>query len=108
MSLASQIDRLKQRSAEDRNAGHGYPATFRGQSIRVGLSAITISMDLEMGGYRQGGQFICRFLASSLQSPPRANEQILISGKTYTISVVAEALGTPVEYVATIVPGSAL
>lgn len=108
MSLASQIDRMKQRSAEDRNEVLGYPATFRGQSIRVGLSAIAISLDLEMGGYRQGGQFTCRFLASSLQSPPRKGEQILISGKTYTISVVAEAIGTLFEHVATIVPGSSL
>jgi len=108
MSLASQIDRLKQRSAEDRNEVLGYPANFRGQSIRVGLSAIAIGLDLENGGLRQGGEFTARFLASSLQSAPRRGEQILISGKTYTISVVAEPLGTPFEHVATIVPGSSL
>jgi hypothetical protein len=104
----AQKDHLENLAATARNTLLGKPATFRGQSIKVGLSAITISMDLEMGGYRQGGQFICRFLASSLQSPPRANEQILISGKTYTISLVAEAPGTPFEFVATIVPGSSL
>jgi hypothetical protein len=108
MSLASQIERLKQRSAEDRNAGHGYPATFRGQSIRVGLSAIAIGLDLDTGGLRQGGEFTARFLASALQSAPRRGEQLLIEGKTYTVHSVREQTGTPVEYVATIVPGSSL
>jgi hypothetical protein len=104
----AQKDHLENLAATARNTLLGKPAAFRGQSIRVGLSAIAIGLDLETGGLRQGGEFTARFLASALQSAPLRGEQLLIEGKTYTVATVREQTGTPFEFVATIVPGSAL
>jgi hypothetical protein len=104
----AQKDHLENLAATARNTLLGKPATFRGQTIRVGLSAIAIGLDLETGGLRQGGEFTARFLASALQSAPRRGEQLLVDGKTYTVHTVREQTGTPFEHVATIVPGSSL
>jgi hypothetical protein len=103
-----QKDRFEKLAANSRNSVNGKAATFRGQTIRVGLSAIAIGLDLETGGLRQSGEFTARFLAYSLQSAPRRGEQILVDGKTYTVHSVREQTGTPFEYVASIVPGSSL
>jgi hypothetical protein len=103
-----QKDRFENLAATSRNTLFGKPSTFRGQTIRVCLSAIAIGLDLETGGLRQSGEFTARFLASSLQSPPRRGEQILIDGKIYTVATLREQTGTPFEYVATIVPGSSI
>ena len=91
-----------------RNSALGHTATFRSQPLRVVLSPIAIGLDLETGGLRQGGEFTCRFLATSLATPPRRGEQILIGGKAYTIQSLKEVISTPGEYVATIAPGSSL
>ena len=91
-----------------RNAALGHTATFRSQPLRVVLSPIAIGLDLETGGLRQGGEFTCRFLATSLSTPPRRGEQILIGGKSYTVQSLKELISTPGEYVATIAPGSTL
>ncbi len=91
-----------------RNAALGHTATFRSQPLRVVLSPIAIGLDLETGGLRQGGEFTCRFLATSLATPPRRGEQILIGGKAYTIQTLKEVVTTPGEYVAMISPGSSL
>jgi hypothetical protein len=47
-------------------------------------------------------------LATSLATPPRRGEQILIGGKSYTIQTLKEVVTTPGEYVAIIAPGSSL
>ncbi len=83
-----------------RNSALGTTATFRSQPLRVVLSPIAIGLDLETGGLRQGGEFTCRFLATSLATPPR--------GKAYTIQSLKEVISTPGEYVAIIAPGSSL
>lgn len=106
MSLASQSNRLRLRTATEHNSCHGKPVKFRQQEILVGLQAIAISLDLEVGGFRQGGQFSIRFLASDLQSPPRQNEPVIFNGKTYFLSQVSET-NSPGEYLATMSPGGA-
>ena len=106
MSLASQRNNLAIRSAQKRIPGHGKPVKFRQQEIFADLAPIAISLDLEMGGFRQGGQFSIRFLASDLQSPPRVNEPVIFNGKTYFISQVSET-HAPGEYLGTMSPGGA-
>jgi hypothetical protein len=91
-----------------RNSALGHTATFRSQPLRVVLSPIAIGLDLEPGGFRQGGKFTCRFLATSLSTPPGKGDQILIGGKSYTIQTLTEVISTPGEYVAIIAPGSTL
>jgi len=85
---------------------HGVTVKFRQAEIVATLAPIAISLDLEMGGFRQGGQFSIRFLASDLQSPPRVNEPVIFNGKTYFISQVSET-HAPGEYLGTMSPGGA-
>ena len=83
---------------------HGQPVKFRQQDILALLAPIAIGLDLETGGLRQGGEFSIRFLASTLQSPPRRGETVTFAAKTYFISQVSET-NTPGEYLATMSPG---
>jgi len=106
VSLASQSNRLRLRTATEHNSCHGKPVKFRQQEIRVGLAPVSIGLDLETGGLRQGGEFSIRFLAADLQSPPRRGEAVTFSGKTYFISQVSET-NSPGEYLATMSPGGA-
>ncbi len=94
------------RSAQLRQAAHGTPVKFRQAEIRVGLAPVSIGLDLETGGLRQGGEFSIRFLSADLQSPPRRGEAVTFSGKTYFISQVSET-NSPGEYIATMSPGGA-
>jgi hypothetical protein len=94
------------RAAQAANAVHGIPVTFRSQEMRVCLAPIAIGLDLETGGLRQGGEFKCRFLASTLDSAPRRGEPVLYNGRTYFISQVSES-HAPGEFLATLSPGGA-
>jgi hypothetical protein len=106
VSLASQRNNLRLRSAREHNSWHGRPVKFRQAEIRVGLAPVSIGLDLETGGLRQGGEFSIRFLAADLQSPPRRGEAVTFSAKTYFISQVSET-HAPGEYIATMSPGGA-
>jgi hypothetical protein len=97
---------LALRSAQLRQSAHGTPVKFRQAEIRVGLAPVSIGLDLETGGLRQGGEFSIRFLAADLQSPPRRGEAVSFGGKTYFISQVSET-NSPGEYLATMSPGGA-
>ena len=103
MSPASR-NALAIRSAQSRNALHGTPVKFRQAEILAVLAPIAIGLDLETGGLRQGGEFSIRFLASTLQSPPRRGEAVTFGAKTYFISQVSET-NSPGEYLATMSPG---
>lgn len=105
MSPASR-NALAIRSAQLRQVAHGTPVKFRQAEIRVCLAPVSIGLDLETGGLRQGGEFSIRFLASDLQSPPRRGEAVTFSSKTYFISQVSET-HSPGEYLATMSPGGA-
>ncbi len=105
MSPASR-NSLAIRSAQLRQAAHGTPVKFRQAEIRVGLAPVSIGLDLETGGLRQGGEFSIRFLAADLQSPPRRGEAVTFSGKTYFLSQISET-HAPGEYLATMSPGGA-
>ena len=105
MSPAS-IAAFRLKSAAVQNTAHGVAVTFRDVEILVCLSSVRISLDLEMGGLGQGGEYQCRFLASSIAEPPRRGEQVVFSGRKYTITEVRDVISTPGEYVATIHPGS--
>ena len=89
-----------------RQSAHGVPVKFRQAEIRVCLAPVSIGLDLETGGLRQGGEFSIRFLAADLQSPPRRGEAVTFSAKTYFISQVSET-HAPGEYLATMSPGGA-
>jgi hypothetical protein len=97
---------LALRSAQLRQTAHGTAVKFRQTEIRVGLAPVSIGLDLETGGLRQGGEFSIRFLAADLQSPPRRGEAVSFGGKTYFISQVSET-NSPGEYLATMSPGGA-
>ncbi len=105
MSPASR-NALALRSAQLRQSAHGTTVKFRQAEIRVGLAPVSIGLDLETGGLRQGGEFSIRFLAADLQSPPRRGEAVSFGGKTYFISQVSET-HSPGEYLATMSPGGA-
>ena len=105
MSPASiQANRL--RTARAANSLHGVNVTFRGQEVRVVLSAVTISLDLALGGMAQGGAFRCRFLAETLTAPPQVHETLLYHGRTYIIREVAEPVQHTGEHLVIISPGS--
>ena len=95
------------RAAQAANAVHGIPVTFRGQEIRVCLAPIAIGLDLDTGGLRQGGEFKCRFLASTLDSAPRRGEPVLYNGRTYLVTEITQPANMTGEHVVTLTPGSA-
>ncbi len=95
------------RAAQAANAAHGIPVTFRGQEVRAILSPIAIGLDLDTGGLRQGGEFRCRFLASTLDSAPRRGEPVLYNGRTYLVTEVSQPANMTGEHVVTLTPGSA-
>ena len=105
MSPAS-INAFRLKSAAVQNTAHGVAVIFRGASILVCLSSVRITLDLEMGGLGQGGEYTCRFLASSLATPPRRGEQVVFNARKYTIQDVRDLISTPGEYVVTLHPGS--
>jgi hypothetical protein len=80
---------------------------FRGEHIRVCLAVINIGFDLDTGGYKQSGQFRCRFLAETLQRPPTTEDRVFFNGRTYLISEIAQNSNSEHEHVVTLTPGSA-
>ena len=105
MSPASR-NALALRSAQLRQSAHGTTVKFRQAEIRVCLAPVSIGLDLETGGLRQGGEFSIRFLAADLQSPPRRGEAVSFGAKTYFLSQISET-HAPGEYLATMSPGGA-
>ena len=95
------------RAAAAANSVHGIPVKFRGQDIRVCLAPIAIGLDFDTGGLKQGGDFKCRFLAESLDSPPRRGEPLLYNARTYLVTEITQPANMPGEHVVTLSPGSA-
>jgi hypothetical protein len=95
-------------AAKARNTLLGIVVKFRQQESRACVSPVAVSLDMESGGLRQGGEFTVRFLASSLTSPLRRGEPVAFHGRTYLITQVGEALNNPAEITCTVAPGSAL
>ncbi len=95
------------RAAAAANSVHGIPVKFRGQEIRVCLAPIAIGLDLDTGGLKQGGEFRCRFLAESLDSPPRRGESLLYNARTYLVTEITQQTNITGEHVVTLSPGSA-
>ena len=106
--LADSINAFRLKGATLQNTAHGVNVTFRGASVRVILSPIRVSLDLETGGVAAGGEHTCRFLASTLTTAPTKGEQLTFSGRKHTISEVKDIISTPGEYVVTIKAGSKL
>jgi hypothetical protein len=104
---AAAVESFRARSATVAHHAHGIPVTFRGQEIRVCLAPIAIGLDLAPGGLRQGGEFKCRFLASTLDSAPRRGEPVLYNGRTYLVTEVSQPANMTGEHVVTLTPGSA-
>jgi len=94
------------RSARAANAIHGTLVKFRGQELRVLLAPIAMGLALETGGLKQGGEFRCRFLAETLQSPPRRGEPLLYAGRTYLVNELTQPANTEGEHICTLTPGS--
>lgn len=88
------------------NRVHGVPVTFRGEEMLICLSPVAVSLDLDTGGLRQSGEFKARFLASTLNSPPKRGEPVLYNGRTYLVTEVTEPANMPGEHVVTLTPGS--
>ncbi len=88
------------------NRVHGVPVTFRGEEMLVCLAPVAVSLDLDTGGLRQSGEFKARFLASTLNSPPKRGEPVLYNGRTYLVTEVTEPANMPGEHVCTLTPGS--
>lgn len=103
---AAAVESFRARTAQVAHEAHGVPVTFRGAEVRAILSPIAIGLDLETGGLRQGGEFRCRFLASSIASAPRRGEQIAFAGRTYMVMEVHQLPHSVTEHICTIAPGS--
>jgi hypothetical protein len=93
------INAFRLKSAAAQHNAHGVTVRFRNADITAVLSSVRVSLDLELGGNTQGGEYTIRFLTSSLTSKPARGEQVTFGGRRYTISTFG-------EYVATIQPGS--
>lgn len=106
--LADSINAFRLKGATLQNTAQGVNVTFRSELVRVILSPVRVSLDLETGGVRAGGEHTCRFLATSLATAPRKGEQMSFNGRRYTISEVKDTISTPGEYVVIIEAGSKL
>jgi len=102
----SAIASFRTKSLTVQYAAHGVTVTFRGADASVILSPVRVSLDLETGGLKQGGEYNCRLLQSSLATAPARGEQITFNGRKYTISETKDTISTPLEYVCVIKPGS--
>lgn len=100
-----QKTRFETLAATARNTLLGIPVKFRQQEIRACVSPVAVSLDLESGGLRQGGEFTVRFLASTLDSAPRRSEPVAFHGRSYMVTQVGESLNNPAEFTCTVVPG---
>jgi len=86
-------------------SAHGVSVAFRAAAIIVLLSVVRVSLDMDMGGISAGGEYTCRFLASSLSTPPQRGEQVAFNGRRYTIKELKDTISTPGEFVCVIQPG---
>lgn len=107
MSPAS-INAFRLKSAGVQHNAHGVLVTFRGVILRVILSDVKVSLDLESGGLKAGGEYTCRILTGAIIAPPKRGEQIAFNGRKYTIGDIKDAISTPGEYVMNIAAGSKL
>ena len=107
MSPAS-VAAFRLKAAKARHTTHGIPVKFRGQDMTAIIAPIAVSLDLDTGGLRQGGDFVCRFLASDLTHAPRRGEPVIVGVRSYMITQVRDETTTPSEHVCTISPGSTL
>jgi len=106
--LADSINAFRLKGATLQNSAQGINVTFRSELVRVILSPIRVSLDLETGGVAAGGEHTCRFLATTLATAPTKGEQMSFNGRRYTINEVKDAISTPGEYVVIIEAGSKL
>lgn len=106
--LADSINAFRLKGANLQNTAQGVNVTFRSELVRVILSPIRVSLDLETGGVAAGGEHTCRFLVSTLTTPPARGEQMSFNGRKYTVSEVKDTISTPGEYVVIIKAGSKL
>ena len=106
--LANSINAFRLKSAVTQNTAHGVSVTFRGTKLKVILSPIRVSLDLETGGLAAGGEHTCRILATALATIPLRGEQMQFNSRKYTISEIKDTISTPGEYVVTLKTGSKL
>ncbi len=106
--LAASVSAFRLKSATTQNTALGVSVTFRGASVTVILSPVRVSLDLETGGTKAGGEHTCRFLTATLTSIPLRGEQMTFNGRKYTITEVKDTISTPGEYVVIIEAGSKL
>jgi hypothetical protein len=99
-----QKSRLESLAAAGRNQLFGIPVKFRQQEMRACVAPVSISFELEPGGFRQGGEFAMRFLASTLDSAPRKSEPVAFAGRSYLINQVGEVINNPAEYTCIVTP----
>jgi hypothetical protein len=104
---AAAISAFRTQSVRAANSAHGVEVGFRGQTLRVVLAPIAISLDLATGGLTQGGQFRCHFLAADLATPPQRGESLTYRGRSYTIRDIADST-SEAEHIVTIAPGGKL
>ena len=104
---AAAISAFRNQSVRVANSAHGVEVGFRGQTLRVVLAPIAISLDLSTGGLTQGGQFRAHLLAADLATPPQRGEAITYRGRSYTIKDIAEST-SEAEHIVTIAPGGRL
>ena len=106
--LADSINAFRLKGATTQNAAHGVNVTFRGATLKVILSPIRVSLDLETGGLAAGGEHTCRILQTALATIPIRGEQMTINGRKYTIQEIKDTVSTPGEYVVILKAGSKL
>jgi len=104
----SAIQQFRLKAASARNLTHGVEITFRGAPIRVILSPVRTTFDLESGGLNPGGEHTVYFLSTTLTTPPARGEQVTFSGRKYTVTELRDVITTFGEYIVTIRPGSKL
>jgi hypothetical protein len=102
----SSINAFRLKGAAVQHTAHGVLVTFRGGEIKVILSDVKVSLDLESGGLQAGGEYTCRILTGAITSPPRRGEQMSFNGRKYTIGDIKDTISTPGEYVMNISAGS--
>ncbi len=72
--------------------------------MRACVAPVSVSFELEAGGFRQGGEFAMRFLSSTLDSAPRKGEPVSFAGRSYLITQVGEAINNPAENTCIVTP----
>lgn len=102
------ISAFRLKAATTQNTAHGVNVTFRATTLKVILSPIRVSLDLETGGMAAGGEHTCRILQTAIASIPLRGEQMVVNGRKYTVSEIKDTISTPNEYVVILKTGSKL